>query len=103
MDHDLGHGSIGGHRQRTHNPEPNLNKTTPRGRSPTPPRGPPHRTPPHENILEFEDNLDPWNYGQPRGTRDHKGARDLKQIALKAMRVDVSTFDGRLDPKVFLD
>lgn len=35
--------------------------------------------------------------------RDHRGLRDLEEIALKAMRVEVSTFDGCLDPKSFLD
>lgn len=35
--------------------------------------------------------------------RDHRGPRNLKETALKAMRVDVFTFDGRLDPKSFLD
>lgn len=47
--------------------------------------------------------MDPWGYRQQRGMRDHRGSRDLEETVLKTMRVEVSTFDGRLDPKSFLD
>lgn len=35
--------------------------------------------------------------------RDHRGSRDLEETTLKTMRVKVFIFDGRLDPKSFLD
>lgn len=34
MDHHSGHGSIEGHRQRTHSPKPAPRRTPPRGKSP---------------------------------------------------------------------
>ena len=54
-----------------------------------------------EEIPEFEDeDIDPRGFKRQHG---HKDRRDLEETTLKAMRVEVSTFDGRLDPKCFLD
>lgn len=35
--------------------------------------------------------------------KDHRDPRDLDETTLKAMLVEVYTFDGHLDPKSFLD
>lgn len=104
LDHHSSHGSIGGHGERTLSPEPELRRTPSRGRSPILPRGPPQRTPPHEEILESaDDGINPRGYRQQQKMRDHKGSRDFEETSLKARWVEVSTFDGHLDPKSFLD
>lgn len=58
--HHSGHGSVGDHEQRSPGLEPIYEpRSTPRGRSPNQPRVHDRRTPPREEILEFEDDLDP--------------------------------------------
>lgn len=83
-----------------HGPEPR--RTPPRGRSPVHPNGP-KVIPTKDGTLEFEyEDVDPGGYREQQGLRDHRDPRDLEEITLKSMRMEVSTFNGCLDPN-FLD
>lgn len=74
------------------------------GRSLVHPDGPEIRIPPRDGTPEFEyEDDDPKGYRGHRGLRDRKDPRDLEETTLKSMRVEATTFDGRLDPKYFLD
>lgn len=58
------------------------------------------RNPECELDLENEDHE---GFKDHRGWRDCRDPKDLEETALKSIRVEATVFDGRLDPKYFLE